>query len=688
LGVQERSDIPLVELIAGAAHDRHLLLVVDNFEHLLEAAPVVPSLLGACPAMTMLVTSRTHLRVAGEWAYEIGPLVLPQASEQTLTDDVATAAPVQLFVQRASAADFRFSPDEKTLRSIVEICRRLGGLPLAIELAAARVKVLPPNAMLDQLQRSLGVLQGGGPDIPERHRTMENAIRWSYELLSPAEQAMFRALRVFAGSFTVEAAVTVVAGASEFERGETDSAIESLVAQSLLRIVESNGNSQPRFSMLEPLRDFAREISAAREEDEILHEAHAGYFLELAERGRPYFGPDRVARVDEVERDASNISLALGWLIDRERTHEALRLANALVFTLWTPRGRIHEQLIWLSRVLALPGDGLERERAAACAGVSVGEARLGRLEAALAAAGKAREYARSAADRESMAWSMVARAIPLWRTGELESAGTELEGALSIALQLDHRFLIGWTYHNLAVCAALSGDQTQATSLFDAALETLQALGDPWELADLESNFAWFVDTMGESTRSVQLERHALKEYWRLGEQWLLQFSLWTAASRANEIGRHAQAARLFGAMEQLGRQTGAAVPFGYLREHDEEVGRVRSHMGKDDFETAWLAGKAMDLDTAVAEADDAFSAWEAASTIARISIPDRHGLSRREIDVLRLVAAGKSNRTIGEALFISEATVKVHIRSIMRKLDLGSRTALASFAIRQHLD
>ncbi|MCC6943059.1 MAG: hypothetical protein IT335_00700, partial [Thermomicrobiales bacterium] len=224
-----------------------------------------------------------------------------------MTDDVVTAAPVQLFVQRASAADFRFSPDEKTLRSIVEICRRLGGLPLAIELAAARVKVLPPNAMRDQLQRSLGVLQGGGPDTPERHRTMENAIRWSYELLSPAEQVVFRALRVFAGSFTVEAAVNVVAGASEFERGETERAIESLVAQSLLRIVESNGNSQPRFSMLEPLRDFAREIPAAREDDEILHEAHARYFLEFAERGRPYFGPDRVARVDEVERDASNI---------------------------------------------------------------------------------------------------------------------------------------------------------------------------------------------------------------------------------------------------------------------------------------------------------------------------------------------------------------------------------------------
>jgi DNA-binding CsgD family transcriptional regulator len=314
-------------------------------------------------------------------------------------------------------------------------------------------------------------------------------------------------------------------------------------------------------------------------------------------------------------------------------------------------------------------------------------EARSGNFDAAYSAAERALTNARASENPEKIAWALIVKGILSWRTGNHVEAQTLLESALAIARELDHQFLLGWTHHNLAVNAQVAGDETQATSHYEEAQAIFQELGDPWELADLEGNFALYLEEQGEIARSAQLDRHALKEHWRLGDAWLMQFSLFAAGSRATAIGMCAQAVRLLSAMVQLGRQTGTAVPFGYEEEYGRELDRARECLGEIEFATAWAAGESMSMDAVVAEADDVLAAWGSTGENDRTPAPSHLGLSPREIEVLRLVAAGKSNRQIAEALFISVETVKVHVRSILAKLELESRTAAAAFAIHHQL-
>ncbi len=687
LGVQERGDISLVEQLAAALADHRVLLVVDNVEHLPEAAPHLTALLAACPMMKILATSRARLRLSGEWEYEIGPLTLPQQSGVESIQDAGRIASVQLFVQRASAADFRFSLTASNLPAVEEICLRLGGLPLAIELAAARVKFLPPNAMIENLQNSLSLLRGGGRDTPARHRTMSDAIRWSYDLLSPFEQRVFRTLAVFVGSFRLEAAAGIVSSTCGFASLDIDRVIESLADQSLLRVIGS-AESQPRFAMLEPLRDFAWEKLDSVGELGAIRNAHAQYFLAFVERGRPHFGPGRVVKVQEVEREIGNIYSALGWLIDKEHTESALRLANALIFTFWHPRGRAHEQREWLGLVVELPGAGFEKGRASAYAGLGLAEAQSGHFDAALSAAELALTNALSSEDSEQIAWALVSKAIPMWRTERLNEARMHFENALALLEGIDNRFLIGLIHDDLALIAALSGDDARANTHFADALGVGQGLGDPWQVAVFERNIAWYLETRGKKSRSAQFERRALAEFRRLGDAWLLQFSLFAAGDHATAIGWCDQAVKMFGAMAGLRRQTGSAVPFGYEEEFGSAMDRARECLGEGEFADAWDAGESMSLEAVEAAADEIFAAWGQSEQDPSTRKSSQYGLSPREDQVLQLLAAGKSNRQIGDELFISVPTVKAHVRSIMGKLELDSRTALAAFAIRHQLD
>ena len=281
LGVREAGDEPLIERLKAVLRDKRLLLVLDNFEQVVEAAPIVADLLGACPDVTVLVTSRVRLRVSGEREVPVAPLGLAALDRHRSVEDVATSEAVRLFVARAEAVqpDFALTPDNAV--AVAEICRRLDGLPLAIELAAARVKVLPPAALLARLDHRLPLLTGGGRDLPARQQTMRAAIAWSHDLLTPEEQVLFRRLAVFAGGFTLEAAEAVASGSGEpgidpFE------GVASLLDKSLLR-QEAGPGGEPRFSMLETVREFALEQLAASGEEAAIRERHAAWCLALAE---------------------------------------------------------------------------------------------------------------------------------------------------------------------------------------------------------------------------------------------------------------------------------------------------------------------------------------------------------------------------------------------------------------------
>jgi predicted ATPase len=300
---------PLVERLAAAIRARHFLLVLDNFEHVVEAASQVADLLAACPELKALATSRSVLRVSGEHADAIWPLALPDASGQTSLEAVAGAEAVRLFVARARAAQPDFVLTDANAPTVAAICRSLDGLPLAIELVAAKLRLLPPESLLARLARTLPVLTGGGRDLPDRQRTMRDAIAWSYELLTGDEQVLFRRLAVFVGGFTLDAAADV----AESVGGDALAGVEALAEQSLLHRL-AGGPGDPRFGLLETVREFGLEQLEASGEADAVRGRHAAHFAALAEVARSSMILNQTAGLERLRAEDGNLLAALGWL--------------------------------------------------------------------------------------------------------------------------------------------------------------------------------------------------------------------------------------------------------------------------------------------------------------------------------------------------------------------------------------
>lgn len=338
LGVPESGERVLTEQIAVFLAKRRLLLVLDNFEQVVEAGPLVGTLLSSCPHLTVLVTSRSRLRLTGEHLFPVTPLPVTEAA-------------VPLFVARAQAVQPHFRLTDENESTVAEICRRLDGVPLAIELAAAHIPVLPPGALLARLERRLPVLTGGPRDLPQRQQTMRDAIAWSYDLLAPREQALFRWLSVFSGGFSLDAADRVAGNI-------TLDLLTSLVDRSLLLQTSASGD-EPRFTMLETIREFGLDQLQAQGEGESAQQRHAEYFLALAEdAARNLRGREQIAQLARLEMERDNVRAALAWsLAAPERADIALRLVEALHW-FWFLRDHCSEGRRWLAGALSLAGSG------------------------------------------------------------------------------------------------------------------------------------------------------------------------------------------------------------------------------------------------------------------------------------------------------------------------------------------
>ena len=358
LGIALTSGLPALEQIAAATREKRMLWVLDNFEQLLDGALIVRDALEACPSVKALVTSRATLRLRGEWEAPLSPLALPDASLDLTPDDALTYPAVRLFVDRAQAASPTFELDDVTLTPAVGICRRLDGLPLALELAAARIRVMPLPALLDRLSDAthparLKTLTGGARDMPARHQTLRAAIDWSYELLAPGEQALFRALATFAGGATFEAIEAVIL-ASAHPETDVFAGLATLVEQSLLTQREEEG--KPRYLMLETIREYGLERLAASGDAEAVNDGHARFYLNLAEEAAPKLtGPRQQEWLQRLEREQDNMRVALRWTQERDLV-SALRIASAL-YRFWETRGYAVEGRRWLDGLLARAGN-------------------------------------------------------------------------------------------------------------------------------------------------------------------------------------------------------------------------------------------------------------------------------------------------------------------------------------------
>jgi non-specific serine/threonine protein kinase len=683
LGVHEAGDERLAERLAAYLRDRRLLLLLDNFEQVVEAAPLVATLLGGCPRLTVLVTSRVRLRLSGEREHAVPPLALAAGDDAPAGNGIAESEAVRLFVERAQAVREDFGLTAGNAPAVAAICRRLDGLPLAIELAAARVKVLPPPALLARLEKRLPLLSGGGRDLPSRQQTMRDAIAWSYDLLSDEEQSLFRRLSVFVGGCTLEAAEAVCAARDSPALDVLDG-VASLVDKSLLR-QDEDPDGAPRYGMLETVREFGLERLAERGEEPAVRAAHAAHFLVHAERTAPLlYGPQAPAGLAGMEREHGNFRAALAWFEQTGEAEALLRLAAALGY-FWEMDGHWTEGPAWQERALtADPRPSLARAATLRSLGVSAGyRGDFARAEAATReAVAAARQVGATdlAADLQGDIGTL------LVDQGRYEEGEAVLAEALVEARRAGDRNLEAGTLTHLGIAVWGGGDPARATAHLEAGRALGQVAGDPLAGAVASRYLAHIAVAAGDFPRAAQRFREFADYDPDRLQAGMIGRWLPDVASLAAMLGEAERAARLFGAGAALAEATGLAAAWPERGLHEQGTAAARAALGGDAFAAAFAAGRRLLKEQFLAEVEGALDAAAAAPAPAGApSDPARGtGLTPRELEILGLIVEGRSNREIAEALFVSPRTVENHVTRILAKLGARSRTEAVAAARR----
>lgn len=510
LDVDEKPTQPIAESLKETLQNQHALLVLDNFEQVISAAPVVAELLAACPALHVLVTSREALRLSGEQEVPVPPLEVPPSDAALDPEALPQYSAVALFVERAQAIRPHFALSEENARPVAELCRRLEGLPLAIELAAARIKLFSPGEMLERLSHRLDLLKGGSRDRPARHQTLRQAIAWSYNLLDEQEQAFFRRMAVFVGGGTLEAAETVANAYEEIALDVVDG-VAALVDRNLLRR-EDGPNGTSRYVMLETIRAYGLERLQAEGEKATTRQAHADYFLALAETAEPELtGPKQGHWLDRLDAEHDNLRAALSWTEETENTEMGLRIGAAL-WRFWAVRGHLREGCQRLQRLLDRPA-AQPRTKARARALNAVGtllhetssfdEART-RLEESLSIWRDLGNESEMATTLNNLGWVAL-------QTGGYDQAQAQSEEALSLCRQLGTDRDIALSLNNLGWVALYRGEFDTARSLYRESLDLRRELGEQRGTAFALTNLAWAERHRGEYERAESLLEEAL---------------------------------------------------------------------------------------------------------------------------------------------------------------------------------
>jgi predicted ATPase len=573
LGIQARGGAPLRDQVADYLRAKHLLLLLDNFEHVLTAREMVLDLLEVCPRLVVLVTSRVALRVRGEHVYPVRPLGLPQGDGQP--DGPARSPAVDLFAQRARTAGAELATGEGTARAVEEICRRLDGLPLAIELAAAWSTLLPPPALLARLGRRLPMLVGGPQDLPTRQQTMRDAISWSYDLLDEHEQRLFRRLCVFAGGCTIEAAEAVCADPAEGSVALHE--LATLVDKNLLRMHqhESPGSDspEPRLTMLETIREYGTERLDAHGEAETLRARHAAYYLGVAEAAEPEpGGPEQVSWGARLEREHDNLRAALLWARDRAHVTTGLRLTGAL-WRFWSTRGYLSEGRLWLQAMLNIVATDAPVPPGVRAKALT-GAAMLATDQGAFAEASSACAQAVALASKHCGPRDLVAALNAQGRLARVQDRYADAVGpheeALAIAREVGDRAGEAAALVGLSSALSLAGDVARGSMLLECALAVFRELGDKGGLAGALHGQALVALTTGEYARVETAGGEALALFRTLDDTGQTAESLWMLGIAAQHQGDYDRAATLLEESVALrgerGDERGAAASKGTL--------------------------------------------------------------------------------------------------------------------------
>ncbi len=692
LGSRETTNGHLLDQLATFLTGRQMLLILDNVEQVVAASPAIAALLVASGGLTILATSRVVLHVSGEYAFPVPSLTLPDPARPAGAAHLAEVDAVTLFLQRARAADPAFTLNETNAQTIAEMCTRLDGLPLAIELAAARVRLLSPEALLARLSGRLRLLTGGAHDQPLRLRTLRDAIAWSHDLLTPQDQQLFACLAVFAGSFTLAAAEEVVRLTGDARSADLEG-IGSLLDQSLLRRVTAvtAGEADPRFAMLETIREYGLERLDASPEATATRDAHAAYFLALAERSDPDQGRQTrdLALPRLLAAEHENFRAALAWLDVSDNPLLLLRLVTALASS-WHLHGHRREGIGWLERALArcATADQPVRMRALRRAGSLAWE--LGDYPRAVAWLEGSLVIARELADRAGSGWALLNLGVVAEKQGDDDRADALYGEALSLFREAGDLPGVANALINLGDTAYRQNEDARAAALSDGALAVSRDLDDETYLAMALCNVGQLALAHHDAAQARALYEESLALARRATDALNIADALAGLAGVTLLEGQPATAIRWLAAVQALCDAVGTpSVP--HDRQFTRALAAARSRLTPTTFADAWSTGLTLALDEAAAETTGAdpdggfLATTRDPSPVSSSQTPPAavHGLTSRELDVLRLLVAGRSDREIAEHLFISRRTAQFHVANIFAKLGVNSRTAAATTAI-----
>jgi predicted ATPase/DNA-binding CsgD family transcriptional regulator/DNA-binding XRE family transcriptional regulator len=701
LGVHDAGDEPLDERLQRALRHKELLLLLDNFEQVIEAAPVVAGILRTCPAVTALVTSRVRLRLSGEREYPVVPLGLGDPAPGRDVEQIAASEAVQLFVARAEVIVPGFSLTPENAAAVAQICRRVDGLPLAIELAAARIKVLDPASLATRLERRLPLLTGGGRDLPARQQTMRDTIAWSYDLLSASEQLLLRRLAVFVGGFTLEAAERVSGvGSQVSETSPVDSPcgtrhpppdtldlIASLLDNNLIRRAETPGG-ESRYSLLETVREFALDRLATSGEEPAARDRHAAWCLTLAdEAGRILgLGQAQIPWLARLDVELDNLRAALSWFEATGERSQVLRLMTAIAFY-WHIRPHQAEVLRWLDIALHGNVEAAPDLRALSHCLASYMTYDLGDFPATVAHVDTAIALAQESGDPLILGQAYYIETFTWRDLGDAARAATS--GAKALAL-LKGRASPAWISAVLATTASTRlqlGEVAEAAAMLDEALVIHRGLGPSWGFTTALGERGYAALMSGDHVLAAELFAEGIVMAEEMSDVREVMGAVAGTAGVSLAVGQPERAARILGAVDAAQEWSGIR-RIAHGLHATRLVTETRNQLTAPAFDAAWHEGRGLPYAEAIGEAMAiTAAAGEPAAPIPRQVKDSSLDLSPRELEIVRLLAQGCSDKEIAAALFIGVRTVQTHVANVFAKLGVNGRAEAAAIAVRRGL-
>lgn len=715
LGLHETDERRLPEVLRETLHPLQLLLMLDNCEHVLGAAPDIAALLASCPALQVLATSRARLNIHGEQELVVPPLALPPGDDAPVADLIQAEA-VALFLQRARSLHPAFAPTDDEVYAIATCCRRVDGLPLAIELAAARLGVLSPHALAARLSGSLHLLTGGRRDAPERQQTLQATIAWSYDLLPPDHQALFRRVGVFSSGFTLEAAASLSATSSTGDDTRSTTALldqlTTLVEWNLLQPMSQSAAldaATPRFTMLETIREYALERLSEGDEEATVRAAHAAWYLALAEETEA--GIDLAGMgglLGRLERERANLRAAIDHFRAGQDWERAARLVIA-THKLWQFRGPIREWLAAAETVLGM----LDTDRSPSALPLRflLGMLRwvAGDGEQALVDFDLCLAPARAHDDAAFVVAILNQQAIVYgWDRRDWQNAVLLEQEAVAIARarSVPLTFPLG----NLGVMLTLAGDPAQGLPLLDEALALDRAAGWDYGLAVRLMLRGLAAYDTGDEDGAARWWAESVTRFWECHDEMHLVGPLSGLAALVIEHDP-VQAAHLLGMVQGIALRTGSGSQGGptalFHALGERAAAHARQALGDATYAEACAAGRALPVAAMVSESQTVARAHRTVAPRVRMrevapgavrdrlvratqpapGVPAGGDLTRREREILALLCQRLTDREIAEHLYISTRTASNHVSSICSKLGAHNRREAAAIAVRQAL-